>query len=166
MSDSMREQLLKAGFKETKKKKQSRPNERPQNRASKANNKPQKKDDKAEAERAAKDAIEQRKKVKASIKAIIEEAKLEKVSGEIQHSYVVGKRIKTLFVNEETRAGLISGEVVITRLNGGTFIVPAATGEQVQVLNPDWIVIRPDNTTGSDESDEYADYQVPDDLQW
>ena len=60
----------------------------------------------------------------------------------------------------------MAGELVITRLNGSTYLVPAETGQQVLALNPDWVVIVPSNETITDDDDEYADYQVPDDLKW
>jgi len=55
---------------------------------------------------------------------------------------------------------------VITRLNGATYLIPAETGEKVRALNPDWVVIAPGDEQSSEVDDEYADYQVPDDLTW
>ncbi len=84
----------------------------------------------------------------------------------IAHSYIIGKRIKQLFVSEELREKLVEGSLVITRLNGSTYLIPAKVGEQVRALNPDWVVITPNDGSGSEADDEYADYQVPDDLTW
>jgi len=176
MSDSLRDQLLGAGFKESAKaKKTAQKNNKTHGKSknrphSNKNSAAKQHSAKADAEKtkANNEEIARRKKIKAEIKAIIEAEKIEKYAGEIKHSYLVGKRIKELFVTEEVRKKLISGDVVITRLNGTTYLVPAPIGDKVQSLNPDWVVFKPgEESTNHDESnDEYADFQVPDDLQW
>jgi uncharacterized protein YaiL (DUF2058 family) len=167
MSDSLREQMLKAGFKETASAKKKPPKKTRAKKSAAANSssaaKPHAKNAALIAENIANAA---KKKLKAQIKQLIEENKAEKTSGEIAHSYLVGKRIKQLFVNEDTRKKIVEGELVITRLNGSTYLIPADIGDQVLSLNPDWIVITPASSDTPSEDDDYADYQVPDDLQW
>ena len=109
--------------------------------------------------------IAERKRIKAEIKTLIEADKIDNVKGEIAHSYVIGKRIKQMFVSEPIREQLLAGTSVITRLNGATYIIPALTGEKVCALNSDWVVVTP-STEAPSEDDEYADFQVPDDLTW
>lgn len=170
MSDSLKEQLMKAGFKETprapKKNKINAHQAHQQKKATEARNKAQKA--KAEADRLAAIATE-KKALKAKIRKLIEDNKIEKYRGDLAHSYLVGKRIKQIFVTESVRNQLLASEIVITRLNGTTYLVPAETGEQILILNPQWALFKPgqDNNAGEDDTDdEYADYQVPDDLQW
>ncbi len=173
MSDSLREQMLKAGFKETpgKKKKETH------SKSKKKNTKPPRtnqnelvqKSGPSSLERAniaKREAVAERKRIKAQIKAIIEAAKIEQTTGESVYSYLVGKRIKQMFVSESIQKQLVDGVLVITRLNGSTYLIPAETGEQVLALNPDWVVIVPADETTTDGNDDYADYQVPDDLKW
>jgi len=173
MSDSLREQMLKAGFKETpgnKKKKtqnNSKKNNRPSNRARQSE--PSQKSSPSSMEQAniaQRKAVAERKRVKAEIKAIIEAEKIEQTTGESVYSYVIGKRIKQMFVSEPIQKQLVAGDLVITRLNGSTYLIPAETGERVRALNPDWVVIVPGSGSSTDDDDEYADYQVPDDLKW
>jgi len=169
----MREQLLKAGFTETKAKKNNRPKQSTNKATTKSANKLASKQTHPNAAKSSQQhkgaqdqaAIAERKRIKAQIKAIIDADKLDEIKGDFSHSYVVGKRIKQLFVNEATRKQLVNGELVITRLNGATFIVPLTTGDKIKQLNPDWVVIKPAESS-DDESGDYADYQVPDDLQW
>jgi len=173
MSDSLREQMLKAGFKEAPNSKKKKPQSGTKQKKHKpGQSKPSglgQSTGPSSMERAniAKRAIvAERKRIKAEIKAIIEADKIEKTAGESAHSYLVGKRIKQMFVSEPIQKQLVSGELVITRLNGSTYLIPAETGERVSALNPDWVVIKP-NDNSSDETDsDYADYQVPDDLKW
>ena len=174
MSDSLREQMLKAGFKETAKAKQTGNKQR---RTAKPKNNSAGRNPAAKnvntgpssielANIAKREAVAERKRIKAEIKAIIEAEKIEKTAGETAHSYVVGKRIKQMFVTEAIKEKLVAVELVITRLNGSTYLIPSETGERVKALNPDWVVIVPTTQSTSDVDDEYADYQVPDDLKW
>lgn len=172
MSDSLREQMLKAGFKQTAQK------PRPKNakstaakhkggKSNQANKSPTNQPSSMErANIAERKVIAERKRIKAEIKTLIEANKVDDTKGESAHGYVVGKRIKQLFITEELRAKLIAGELVITRLNGATFLIPAGTGESVKALNPDWVVITPTSDGSNDIDDDYADFQVPDDLKW
>lgn len=120
------------------------------------------------AEQAA--AIEQRKANKARIKALIEANRVAEHAGESVYRFTQGSRIKQLFVNEAVRQQLIAGELLITRLNGTTHLVPPAIGEAILAINADWAMIHPGAASSAasktDDDDEYADYQVPDDLQW
>lgn len=173
MSDSLREQMLKAGFKETNSNKKKTPGRSKQKNSKTAHakqsglNRTSTPSSLERANIAKREAVAERKRIKAEIKAIIEAEKLEKTSGELVHSYLVGKRIKQLYVSEAIHKQLVAGELVITRLNGSTYLVPAETGVRVQALNPDWVVIGPAAEHGTDnDDDEYADYQVPDDLKW
>jgi len=98
MSDSLREQMLKAGFKETpghNKKKTSNKakqhkNHPGKNKQSGLDNKP-KPSSMERANIAQREAVAARKRVKAEIKAIIEAEKIEKTAGESTHSYLGGK---------------------------------------------------------------------------
>jgi len=173
MSDSLREQMLKAGFKETPgKKKKKTPSKSTKKQHHSARTKQSGLSQSTEpsslerANIAQREAIAERKRIKAEIKSIIEAERIEKTAGDSAHSYLVGKRIKQLFVSEPIQKQLVSGELVITRLNGATYLVPSETGERVRALNPDWVVIVPGDNKPTDVDDEYAEYQVPDDLKW
>ena len=173
MSDSLREQMLKAGFKETpgnkEKKPQSKSKQKNSSPASTKKSGINRKSGPSSMERAniaEREAVAKRKRVKAEIKTIIEADRIEKTTGETTHSYLVGNRIKQMFVSEHIQKQLVTGDLVITRLNGSTYLIPAPTGEKVRALNPDWVVITPIEDNATDGGDEYADYQVPDDLKW
>jgi len=173
MSDSLREQMLKAGFKETatnKKKKAPGKSKQKNNKSDRAKqpglNQKSMPSSLERANIAQREAIAERKRIKAEIKAIIEAEIVEKTTGEFAYSYLIGKRIKQLFVSEPIQKQLVAGELVITRLNGSTYLIPAKTGERVLALNPDWVVVGPAADDATNVDAEYADYQVPDDLKW
>ncbi len=187
MADSLRDQLLKAGFKSEEKKPasgQSRSKKAARNKrnkpatqaARKSNAAPGKSFHKAStkvsaaADKKAADqkAIETRKRVKAEIKLLIEPASIKNYAGEIPYNFVLGNKVRQLFVNKAAQEKLASGETVITRLNGNTHVIPAELASSILKLNPDWAIV--DNTQddkSTDQSrDDYGDYEVPDDLTW
>jgi len=196
MSDSLRDQLIAAGFDAPKKEARKKPrsggsgqDKRSKNKQSgrkpnkhQGTNKHQGKSqntkpgaggkgragDKASAEAEAK--IEERKKLKAKIKELIDESKTETWKGETGYRYLVDKKIRELYVSDELHKKLTAREVAVTRYNGETFIVPRDTGVAIKEINPKWSVFNlEDNETTSEQEQlegDYADYQVPDDLQW
>ncbi len=164
MSDSLRDQLLQAGFSETRKKKAAHTKSRSHATRQRQDRAKQHADQKAE--QANKEAAEaaQRKATKAKIKSLIDDSRIEEIKGESVYRFILGKRIRELHVSEAIRKKLNDGTVVITRLNGKTEIVPADTAKAIEAINPDWAIVRP--SSDIDEDDEYSDYKVPDDLQW
>ncbi len=121
-------------------------------------------DAKAEAELAAK------RELKARIKKLIEDSSITEFSGELTFSYVVGERIRQLFVTQEYLDKVSAGDLAITRLNRQTHLVTPDVAKQLVELNPQWLVVINDPTQEqpvvSGEEDPYADYKVPDDLHW
>lgn len=110
-------------------------------------------------------AIARRKALKAEIKALIDAAAIKDHQGESVYRFVLGQRIRELHVKDEIRQQLVSGALVITRLNGSTCLVPEETADAIRALNPDWAIVRPTDTDG-ETPEGYEQFTVPDDLQW
>ena len=176
MADSLRDQLLKAGFKADEKKparEKKSTHKAPQNKRGKSAGKSRAAFNKSSTAAADKKAAEQkaaetRKRIKAEIKSLIESASIKDYAGEIPYSFVLGNKVRQLFVNKSAQEKLSSGESVITRLNGNTHVIPAELASAILKLNPDWAIV--DNTQSEKTTDEsrgdYGDYEVPDDLTW
>jgi len=116
-------------------------------------------------------AIEQRKQLKARIKALIDEHKFSEWKGEVVYRYLVEKRIRELYVTEDVQKKLAERELAVTRLNGDTYLVPRQIALDIKEINPQWSVFNLDNSEPDVEQseqpgDDYADFQVPDDLKW
>jgi len=160
MSDSLRDQLLQAGFKKSReepvKKKQ-----RPSAHTSKKKTAPQALSNAQERNA----AVEKRKIIKAQIKAIIEADAVKEFAGEIAYRYTLQNRIRELHVADPIRQQLVAGTLVITRLNGDTYVVPDNTATQIRTLNPGWAIVKP-NEASTDTPEGYEDFSVPDDLVW
>jgi len=169
MSDSLRNQLLQAGFTETEKKKPN--NKKPgQSNSKSASSHQQRGKDTRRAqqklEQADKEAalVAERKATKATIKTLIEESQITEFAGESVYRFVLGTRIRELYVSDKVREKLNDGSYVITRLNGNTKIVPSETATAIEAINPDWAIVT--KTQGDDDDTEYENFKVPDDLQW
>ncbi len=161
MPDSLREQLQRAGFVDktpnkprNKKNKKNHRAKNPQSGKEQTDSKVQL----AEAER------EKRKNQKLAISKLIDEHKIKDFAGESAYAYTLEKKIRQLFVTDTARKKLISGEWVITRLNGATHLVPKEAGAAILEINPQWLVVSSEDKTKED--DDYEDFPVPDDLQW
>lgn len=166
MPDSLRDQLLQAGFSETRKKKSAQ--NKSKSHAAKQRRDKAKQHAEKKAEHANKEAADaaQRKATKAKIKSLIDDSRVKEFKGESVYRFILGTRIRELHVSDEVREKLNSGTYVITRLNGSTEIVPSDTATAIEAINPDWAIVRPSSETDENEDDEYKDFKVPDDLQW
>lgn len=174
MSDSLRDQLLQAGFKKPAKEPAKKTNNRGQakrkhsqagkptpTQANKSAPKATQKSPKALAEA----AVAERKAIKDKIKTLIEEVEIKEFAGETVYRFTLQNRIRELHVAEAIRTQLVDGSLTITRLNGTTRLVPAETVPKIQALNPNWAVVSA-TSEASDTEDGYDDFPVPDDIVW
>ncbi len=171
MSGSLRDQLLGAGFKENKA--QKKPAKAKSPHAKKPSARPTRQQQaRAKAAAVAKEtelelkATTERKRIKAEIKALIEAAAVKEITGEKVYSYILGSRVKQIFLTPECHEKVSKKELAITRLNGNTYLIPLDTADQVKALNPDWAVIIASDNAPIEGEQEYADFQIPDDLHW
>jgi len=171
MSESLRDQLLQAGFKQpaqdSKKHRRSSSKGHFQGKNSKRTSDQEKKNlesrKKAEAESLAK----AKKETKANIKQLIESEEIKEFKGEEVYRFTLQNRIRELHVSAEIRQRLIEGTLCVTRLNGTTRVVPDHLIQKITALNPDWAIVRHDNeAAGSNDTDGYEDFPIPDDLTW
>lgn len=168
MSDSLRDQLLQAGFKQTAKE--------PAKNKQRANRKPKKSGNAVKAQHAQKQlkpdskaadeaAAAQRKAVKVKIKTLIESSETKEFAGDTVYRFTLQNRIRELHVKEDIRKQLVDGTLTITRLNGSTRLVPNEIVEQIRELNPDWAIVSAQSGS-SDDNEGYEDFAVPDDIVW
>ncbi|MFT5897181.1 MAG: hypothetical protein ACI8VW_004066 [bacterium] len=174
MSDSLRDQLLQAGFKkpakEPAKKKpnhrQAKPRQSQHGQSSRQQtNKPTAQEPQKSPKAIADTAAAERKAIKDKIKTLIEEVQVKEFAGEVVYRFILQNRIRELHVAEAIRTQLVEGSLTITRLNGTTRLVPSAVVIEIQALNPNWAIVSSTSVT-SDTEDGYDDFPVPDDIIW
>jgi len=180
MSDSIRDQLLQAGFKETQarrspaNKARDKPGDKTKgNGRNESGNAPAggrqnraKRDTGGATVAVAQKKVFEKKRLKEKIRCLIEAHKIKEHTGDVAYNYLVGSRARQVFVNAECQKKLSTGDLVITRLNGDTLLIPPIIAEQVLELNPEWAIMRNDARDVSAQDPDYAEYPIPDDLNW
>ena len=134
---------------------------------------------KAQAKRAERDRelnLQQRrhaeqKAILAQVKQLILLNKLDRSKGKIDYSFVYKNKVKKIFVSDEMKQQLSQGRLAIVRLllRSETLfeIVPAVVAEKIAQRDEHTVVqFNSKADAVEDESDEYADYKIPDDLTW
>ncbi len=180
MKNALQEQLLKAGLatekqinkaNAAKKKSKKQAPRKPKNQRNQA------KSDlaaayaarkKAEAaEHAEKQRLAALKKAnKATIDALIRDNTLNKDKAEIPYQFLVGTTIKKVYVTEAQKTQLLNGELGIVFRKGQRCIIPKAIVDKILELDPQKVVFINKPEDKPDTPDEYAEFEVPDDLDW
>lgn len=90
--------------------------------------------------------------------------------GEIAYRFSDGGAIRQLWVDAGTRAQLARGTLVVVRDGDGHAVVPRPAAERIRERDASMIVVDhasdPGATSDEDADPFYAQFQVPDDLQW
>ena len=167
MSDSLRDQLIKAGFSSKEKSKRAPAQGRDEKSWKKSLGPKSSLSANQTVPLSGSVNVDQKKAIKVKIKQLIEASCLADHKGEKPYNHIVNSRVRRVFVNEDAYKQLVEGSLAITRLNGSTYLIPVTVGREVKALNPDWAVSFVDKS-GADSNDDldYAEHKVPDDLSW
>ena len=175
MSSSLRDQLLKAGLVSEKQAKQAeRQARKPPQRAKPAPSEAQKQAAQERAAKAARDReLNRRKAAKAEAKArraqvrqLIEQHRLPSSEDGEPYYFQDGTLVRRVYVDDAQRAKLIQGELVIARYGSGFALLPPAAAERIRERDPHAIVDVSTNGPEHKDDDDYAGFEVPDDLRW
>ncbi|MCZ6488174.1 MAG: DUF2058 family protein, partial [Gammaproteobacteria bacterium] len=113
----------------------------------------------------------EQKAVVAQIKQLITLNKVDRGTGEIAYSFVYKNRVRKIYVTDTIKQQLSLGRLAIVRLvlKSETLfeIVPAAVAVKI-AQRDEQLVVQLNLATDKSENqdDQYADYQIPDDLTW
>ena len=106
----------------------------------------------------------QRKSVAAQVRQLIEANKLSREDGESAYHFVDAGRVRKLYVTEAQQQQLAAGKMVLVKLEGQVELVMPEVAEKIAARDPDTVL--KSQTEQQVEEDEYAGYEVPDDLVW
>lgn len=177
---SLQDQLKKSGLIDDKKAKQlKRAKLKEEKIARKANGKGRVVDErkleleKKKAEQVEKDrqlnhekhAAQQRKAIAAQVKQLIEVNAI-RLEGDKKYSFADGSKIKNLWISQQQVDQLSHGHIVIVRALDKFALVPAMVADKIAQRDLASIVFRADKKEDISADDPYADYQIPDDLDW
>jgi uncharacterized protein YaiL (DUF2058 family) len=117
-----------------------------------------------------KNARAQRNAINAQIRQLIEVNAISLggagQAGEKKYSFADANKIKHLWISQQQVDQLSQGSIVIVRQSEKYALVPAMVADKIVQRNPEAIVFRAEKSTSSTADDPYADYQIPDDLDW
>ncbi|WP_440997491.1 DUF2058 domain-containing protein [Arhodomonas sp. SL1] len=181
MSNSLREQMLKAGLASEDDVKRVEGQKRPKKGAKKKKSQRRPQQDEAarqaalydEAKRARdrdlnrqREAERQRQaEEKAARKRVIDaEIPRDERHCDVTFNFSHDGRIKKIHVSAEQQRDLAAGKLAIARTRGRYRLIPGEIAEQVGQAAPFLVIFRAE--PGADEDPDYADYPVPDDLMW
>jgi uncharacterized protein len=87
-------------------------------------------------------------------------------SCEIVYNFEHNKKIKRIYVTEDMKNQIIQGRLGIARIEGRYELVPQEIARKIQQRNQKRVILFDEEENTIDESDPYADFQVPDDMMW
>lgn len=177
MSDSLRDQLLKAGLASREQARKTAHDKHRQKRDKRGPKRKRAADadsvsvaDAAQAAQAERDRTlnrgreegRRRKALDAQLWQIIEPAALNRVDADIQHHFQRRNRLTHIHVTAEQQARLGGGRLAIVGFHGRHYLIDLETMNKLARLDPKLFVFRHD----PDAPDPDGDHPVPDDLVW
>ncbi|MFT3931878.1 MAG: DUF2058 domain-containing protein [Spongiibacteraceae bacterium] len=180
MSNSLKDQLLKAGLVD-KKKAQAVTTEQRQQKKQQPKGKAVIDETKLAVQQAIQEKAEhdrelnrqhqaeaQHKAFKAQVKQIIESNTQDTVGGEMVYQFSDSNKIKKIHVTEQQHYHLAKGMLAIAKLEDRYHVIPARIAQKIQERDASAIVVlhQSNSDDAVEEDDFYADFKIPDDLMW
>jgi uncharacterized protein YaiL (DUF2058 family) len=107
---------------------------------------------------------EQAAAIAAQVRQLVQLNRVEE-RGDIEYKFPEGNLVKTLYLTERQRTNVINGVLAIVKTGERYDLVPRKAAEKIAERAAQAVLVC--NTANDDaEDDEYADFQVPDDLMW
>ncbi|THB68276.1 MAG: DUF2058 family protein, partial [Gammaproteobacteria bacterium] len=111
-----------------------------------------------------------KKAINAEVHDIVTKSVIKKGSdnpeNDIAYNFVDKEgKIKKIYVSENNHAMLTKGQLAIVRHRGEFKLIPPDAAEKIEKRAPD-LIYQAERGVVEDIPDEYADYEIPDDLMW
>jgi uncharacterized protein YaiL (DUF2058 family) len=177
MSDSLREQLLKAGLVTNNKVKKANQADEQRRRRLKSGGATDVQPDAAQRGQAQKVARDlelnrrqqekaQRRALRAQVEQLVEQARLPRLESDDYYSFVDGGRVCRVAVDAQRRKEICEGTLAIVRYRGHHEVVPAEAAQRIRERDENALIVREEDKKAAPEDDPYKDFVVPDDLTW
>ena len=180
MSDSLRDQLLKAGLVTKNKVRDANQADELRRRQLKSGGKPRAHDippgagEHAKAQKLSRDQElnrkqqekAQRRALRSQVEQLVEQARLPRLESDDYYSFVDGGNVCRLAVDSQRRKEICEGKLAIVRYKGRHEVVPAEAAQRIRERDESALIVRGEDTKATSEDDPYKDFVVPDDLTW
>lgn len=116
----------------------------------------------------ARDRQANQKALTAQVRQLIELNRQPRDKADIAFNFKDGRAIKKLFVTKRHQEHLVNGQLAIVKLDDKYELVPSAIAQKIRARDPNTVIVCNDVVEGSKAhaDDPYADYKIPDDLNW
>lgn len=180
MSDSLRDQLLKAGLVTENKVKRAYQADEQRRRQSKSGGKlratdtPPSTAQHAQAQKAVRDLElnrqqqekAQRRALRAQVEQLVEQARLPRIDSDEHYSFVDNGKVCRIAVDAQRRREIYEGRLAIVRYKGHHEVVPAEAALRIRERDQNALIVRDEVNKSASEDDPYKEFVVPDDLTW
>ncbi|MEM7408026.1 MAG: DUF2058 family protein [Pseudomonadota bacterium] len=88
---------------------------------------------------------------------------------QVPFHFVKGSRVKRIYVTEDQQRRLSADELAVAAMKGRHYVIPTPVAQQIHELIPPYFIsmgAQDQDINLTDVDDEYAEFQVPDDLMW
>ncbi len=180
MSNSLKDQLLKAGLVDAKKASAARKEKNKQQQMERKHKIETVDEAKLNAQKAMQEKAErdrqlnferneqlQAKAIIAQIKQLIEVSRLSRDGAQLAYNFTDGTKIKKMLVTETMLNQLSNGRLAIVKFDEQYSVVPKAVADKIRLRDENYVVVSNQLQSSADEADDpYAEYKIPDDLMW
>lgn len=108
------------------------------------------------------------KELAAQVRQLVMAHRIPPGESDQPYRFVDRGKVKQIYPSDVVRAQIIRGRLAIVQSDGRYELVPREVAERIRARSPDqvvlWHSVEPEVASPAD--DEYAAYQVPDDLTW
>ncbi len=103
--------------------------------------------------------------IQAQIRQLVQ---LNRVSerGDTEFRFPEGTLVKTLMLNDRQRTAVVNGQLAVVKTGDNYDLVPRKVAMKIAERDEKCVLLCNDDSGDEVQDDEYADYQVPDDLMW
>ena len=179
MSNALQDQLLKAGLTTQKKAKKAKHAKHQKSKQQKKGNKSEIDEgkllaQKADAEKRQRDRELNRQKedaaktkaIVAQIKQLIAMNKANLTEGDVTYNFEDNNLIKHIYVTEKLHSQISNGNFAVVKFEDKYSAVPTIVANKIKDRDPNYIIVLNDKNSEETIDEEYANYEIPDDLMW
>ena len=113
-----------------------------------------------------KENVAKEKAIIAQIKQLIEMNKANLTNGELTYNFEDNNLIKHIYVTDKLHDKISLGQYAIVKFDKKYSAVPVVVANKIKDRDPNYIILLNDSKSTEVIDEEYADYQIPDDLMW
>jgi uncharacterized protein YaiL (DUF2058 family) len=107
-----------------------------------------------------------RRALRAEVEQLVEQTRLPRLETDTYYSFVDGGKVRRLAVDAQRREQIREGKLAIARYKGFYEVVPAEAAQRIRERDEHALIVRDEAERIAPEDDPYKDFVVPDDLTW